>query len=220
MLIRSLETRINDGIRTPEVRVIDEDGTQLGVMSPQQAIRIAEEKGLDLVEVSPTAQPPVCRIMDYGKYKFMEAKREHAARAKQKNIIVKEVKFRPRTDDHDFDFKVKHILRFLEEGDKVKVVVMFRGREVVHRDIGFRIFEDVFQRIGDKCIIEKAAGIDGRDMHAIVSPKLVEPVAKKEKVKAPKSATASPDEKASPPKPAPATPEPATTVIANEVQNA
>ncbi len=173
-VIRSLETRINDGIRTPEVRVIDEDGAQLGVLTPQQAIRVAEEKGLDLVEVSPTAKPPVCRIMDYGKYKFMEAKRDHAARAKQKNIVVKEVKFRPRTDDHDFEFKVKHILRFLEEGDKVKVVVMFRGREVVHRDIGFRIFEDVFSRILDKCIIEKPAGIDGRDMHAIVAPRPVE----------------------------------------------
>ena len=174
-------------------------------MPPHQAIRIAEEKGLDLVEVSPTAQPPVCRIMDYGKYKFMEAKREHAARAKQKNIVVKEVKFRPRTDDHDFDFKVKHILRFLEEGDKVKVVVMFRGREVVHRDIGFRIFEDVFSKILDKCIIEKPAGIDGRDMHAIVAPKVVEAP---KKAKAPKA----PKEKEVPP---------ATTAeTVNEVQNA
>jgi len=156
-----------------EIRVIDGDGTQLGVMSPSEAIRIAEVKALDLVEVSPTANPPVCRIMDYGKYKFMEAKREHAARAKQKNIVIKEVKFRPRTDDHDFDFKVKHILRFLEEGDKVKVVVMFRGREVVHRDIGFRIIEEVLTRIGERCIIEKPAGIDGRDMHAIISPRVV-----------------------------------------------
>ncbi len=121
--------------------------------------------------------------MDYGKYKFMEAKREHAARAKQKNIVLKEVKFRPRTDDHDFDFKVKHILRFLEEGDKVKVVVMFRGREVVHRDIGFRIIEDVLARVADKCVIEKSAGIDGRDMHAIISPRPVEVV---KKPKAPK----------------------------------
>ena len=147
-------------------------------MTPHEAIRVAESKGLDLVEVSPTANPPVCRIMDYGKYKFMEAKREHAARAKQKNIVVKEVKFRPRTDDHDFDFKVKHILRFLEEGDKVKVIVMFRGREVVHRDIGYRIIEDVLTRIADKCIIEKPAGIDGRDMQAIVIPRPVEPVKK------------------------------------------
>lgn len=150
-------------------------------MSPHAAVRIAEEKGLDLVEVSPTANPPVCRIMDYGKYKFMEAKREHAARAKQKNIVVKEVKFRPRTDDHDFDFKVKHILRFLDEGDKVKVVVMFRGREVVHRDIGYRIIEDVLARVAEKCVVEKPAGIDGRDMHAIISPRPVEAAPKKPK---------------------------------------
>jgi translation initiation factor IF-3 len=189
-VIRATETRINDGIRVPEVRVIDEDGTQLGVMTPGAAIRIAEVKGFDLVEVSPTANPPVCRIMDYGKYKFMEAKREHAARAKQKNIIVKEVKFRPRTDDHDFDFKVKHILRFLEEGDKVKVVVMFRGREVVHRDIGFRIIEDVLTRVADKCLIEKPAGIDGRDMHAIIIPRPVEVV---KKPKAPKPEGKSPE---------------------------
>jgi translation initiation factor IF-3 len=176
--IRANETRINDGIRAAEVRVIAEDGAQLGVMTPHEAIRVAESKGLDVVEVSPTANPPVCRIMDYGKYKFMEAKREHAARAKQKNIVVKEVKFRPRTDDHDFEFKVKHILRFLEEGDKVKIVVMFRGREVVHRDIGYRIIEDVLTRIADKCVIEKPAGIDGRDMHAIVIPRPVEQVKK------------------------------------------
>lgn len=149
-------------------------------MSPSEAIRIAEGKGLDLVEVSPTANPPVCRIMDYGKYKFLEAKREHAARAKQKNIVVKEVKFRPRTDDHDFDFKVRHILRFLEEGDKVKVVVMFRGREVVHRDIGFRIIETVIARVADKCLVEKPAGIDGRDMHAVLTPRPVD-VSKKPK---------------------------------------
>jgi translation initiation factor IF-3 len=153
------------------VRVIDGDGKQLGILSPAEAIRIAAGKGLDLVEVSPGASPPVCRIMDYGKYKFMEAKREHAARAKQKNIVVKEVKFRPRTDDHDFEFKVKHILRFLEEGDKVKVVVMFRGREVVHRDIGYRIIADVLERVAGSCTVEKQASIEGRDMHAIIAPR-------------------------------------------------
>ena len=159
--------------------MIAEDGTQLGVMTPAEAIRIAEGKALDLVEVSPNANPPVCRIMDYGKYKFMESKREHAARAKQKTIILKEVKFRPRTDDHDFEFKLKHILRFLSEGDKVKVVVMFRGREVVHRDIGFRIIEDVLARVADRCVIEKPAGIDGRDMHAIIAPRQQEQQSKK-----------------------------------------
>jgi translation initiation factor IF-3 len=158
-------------------------------MTPAEAVRVAEAKGLDVVEVSPTANPPVCRIMDYGKYKFMEAKREHAARAKQKNIVVKEVKFRPRTDDHDFDFKVKHILRFLEEGDKVKVVVMFRGREVVHRDIGYRIIEDVLARIGERCIVEKPAGIDGRDMHAIIVPRVVEQPKKVKPTKSPASSS-------------------------------
>ena len=157
-------------------------------MTPSAAIRIAEDKGLDLVEVSPTANPPVCRIMDYGKYKFMEAKREHAARAKQKNIVLKEVKFRPRTDDHDFEFKLKHILRFLEEGDKVKVVVMFRGREVVHRDIGYRIIEDVLARVAEKCLVEKPAGIEGRDMHAIIAPRPAETPAKKPKVAKPSAA--------------------------------
>lgn len=189
--IRTAETRINDAIRVPEVRVIDGDGAQLGIMSPLEAVRIAESKGLDLVEVSPTANPPVCRIMDYGKYKFMEAKREHAARAKQKNIVVKEVKFRPRTDDHDFEFKVKHILRFLEDGDKVKVVVMFRGREVVHRDIGFRIIEDVLNRVAEKCLVEKPASIEGRDMHAIIIPRPIAPETKK-KAAAPKPEAKSP----------------------------
>ena len=189
----------------PEVRVIDEDGTQLGVMTPGEAIRIAEGKALDLVEVSPGANPPVCRIMDYGKYKYMEAKREHAARAKQKNIVVKEVKFRTRTDDHDFDFKVKHILRFLEDGDRVKVVVMFRGREVVRRDIGFRILEDVIHRVGDKAILEKSPGIEGRDMHAILVPRPQE-VAKPKKPKAPKAEAA------------PGTEAPAVTEVSAPVQ--
>ena len=162
-------------------------------MPPHQAIRIAEERGLDLVEVAANANPPVCRIMDYGKYKFMEAKREHAARAKQKNIVVKEVKFRPKTDDHDFDFKVKHILRFLEEQDKVKVVVMFRGREVVHRDIGYRIIEEVIQRVGEKAIVEKPAGIDGRDMHAILSPRPVEAVKSPKKAKGDPAETPTPE---------------------------
>ena len=165
------------------MRVIDEDGKQLGILIPAEAVKVAFEKGLDLVEVSPAADPPVCRIMDYGKYKFMEAKREHAARAKQKNIVVKEVKFRPRTDDHDFDFKVKHILRFLNDGDKVKVVVMFRGREVVHRDIGFRIIEDVLGRVAEASVVEKAASIEGRDMHAIIAPRPTEV----KKVKPPKT---------------------------------
>ena len=191
--IRPNETRINDGIRAAEVRVIAEDGEQLGVMPPHEAIRIAESRGLDLVEVAGAAAPPVCRIMDYGKYKFMEAKREHAARAKQKSIVVKEVKFRPKTDDHDFDFKVRHIERFLEDGFNVKVVVMFRGREVVHRDIGYRIIEEVISRVSDKAKVDKGASIEGRDMHAFLAPKPVEKKPAEKKPKATKPETAKED---------------------------
>ncbi|HEU4951857.1 MAG TPA: translation initiation factor IF-3 [Holophagaceae bacterium] len=198
--MRPNETRINDGIRAPEVRVIDEEGQQLGLMPPHEAIRIAESRGLDLVEVAGGANPPVCRIMDYGKYKFMEAKREHAARAKQKSIVVKEVKFRPKTDDHDFDFKVRHIERFLEDGFNVKVVVMFRGREVVHRDIGYRIIEDVINRVSDKAKVDKGASIEGRDMHAFLAPKPVDKKLAEKKAKATK-----PDQAAA--EPAPAAPE-------------
>ncbi len=165
------ETRINEGIRASEVRVIGQEGEQLGIMAPEKARVIAEERGLDLVEIAPNATPPVCRIMDYGKFKFQEAKREHAARAKQKNIVVKEVKFRPRTDDHDFDFKVRHIISFLEEGDKVKVVVMFRGRETQHRDIGYKIIQDVIARVAEYGDVEKGTSIEGRDMHAILNAK-------------------------------------------------
>ncbi len=192
--IRPNETRINDGIRAAEVRVIAEDGEQLGLMPPHEAIRIAESRGLDLVEVAGGANPPVCRIMDYGKYKFMEAKREHAARAKQKSIVVKEVKFRPKTDDHDFEFKVRHIERFLEDGFNVKVVVMFRGREVVHRDIGYRIIEEVLNRVADKAKVDKGASIEGRDMHAFIAPKPVEkkPVEKKPKAAKPAGAENAP----------------------------
>ncbi|HET8714271.1 MAG TPA: translation initiation factor IF-3 [Holophagaceae bacterium] len=178
---------MNDGIRAPEVRVIDEEGQQLGLMPPHEAIRIAESRGLDLVEVAGGANPPVCRIMDYGKYKFMEAKREHAARAKQKSIVVKEVKFRPKTDDHDFDFKVRHIERFLEDGFNVKVVVMFRGREVVHRDIGYRIIEDVINRVSDKAKVDKGASIEGRDMHAFLAPKPIDKKLAEKKAKAAQS---------------------------------
>lgn len=198
--IRPNETRINDGIRAPEVRVIDEEGQQLGLMPPHEAIRIAESRGLDLVEVAGGANPPVCRIMDYGKYKFMEAKREHAARAKQKSIVVKEVKFRPKTDDHDFDFKVRHIERFLEDGFNVKVVVMFRGREVVHRDIGYRIIEDVINRVSDKAKVDKGASIEGRDMHAFLAPKPIDKKLAEKKAKA-----AKPDQATG--EPAPAAPE-------------
>lgn len=182
--------RVNDQIRLSPIRVVDQEGKMLGVIPTSEAQRLAFEAGLDLVEVAPNERPPVCRIMDYGKYKFMEAKREHAARAKQKSIVVKEVKFRPKTDDHDFEFKVRHIERFLEDGFNVKVVVMFRGREVVHRDIGYRIIEEVLTRVADKAKVDKGASIEGRDMHAFIAPKPVEKKPAEKKAKAPKAPAA------------------------------
>jgi len=134
--------RVNERIRVREIRVIDDTGQQLGIMPPPQALAIAKQKGLDLVEISPTANPPVCRIMDFGKYQYQEQKRAREARRHQKVIEVKEIKFRPKVDEHDYQFKKKHIERFLEEGDKVKATIFFRGREMAHPEIGRRIRAD------------------------------------------------------------------------------
>ncbi|MEE8111576.1 MAG: translation initiation factor IF-3, partial [Acidobacteriota bacterium] len=128
--------RVNLRIREREIRVIGEEGEQLGIMTPSEAMGIAMEQNLDLVEVAPNSAPPVCRIMDYGKYTFEQSKKAHEAKKRQKVIHVKEVKFRPKTDEHDYQFKKKHVLRFLSEGKKVKISVRFRGREIVHLDYG------------------------------------------------------------------------------------
>ena len=163
--------RINDRIRVREVRVIDETGAQLGIMAPQDAIRIARSKGLDLVEVSATAVPPVCRITDYGRYQYNEQKRARQARKHQKTIEVKEIKFRPKVDEHDYDFKKKHIERFLTEGDKVKATVFFRGREIAHPEIGRRILERLIQEVNELAIAENMPRLEGNTMHVILGPK-------------------------------------------------
>ena len=163
--------RINDRIRVREVRVIDETGAQLGIMAPQDAIRIARSKGLDLVEVSATAVPPVCRITDYGRYQYTEQKRARQARKHQKTIEVKEIKFRPKVDEHDYDFKKKHIERFLAEGDKVKATVFFRGREIAHPEIGRRILERLIQEIIELANAENTPRLEGNTMHVILGPK-------------------------------------------------
>src|SRR5690606_18710959 len=129
---RDDRTRVNERIRVREVRVIDETGEQLGIMPPQEGLRIAREKGLDLVEISASAQPPVCRIMDFGRYSYEQQKRARSARKHQKTIELKEIKFRPKVDEHDYQFKKKHIERFLADGDKVKATIFFRGRENAH----------------------------------------------------------------------------------------
>jgi len=151
--------------------VIDEEGAQLGVLDPRQALAMAEEKGLDLVEVAPTAQPPVCRIMDYGKYLYQQNKKAQEAKKNQKVIQVKEVKFRPKIDEHDYEFKKKHIIRFLQEENKVKATVMFRGREVTHSEIGQQILQRLLQEISDVAAVERLPKLEGYSMTMILTPK-------------------------------------------------
>jgi translation initiation factor IF-3 len=152
-----------------EVRVIDETGQQLGIMPPQQAVTIARQKGLDLVEISPTAVPPVCRIMDFGKYQYQEQKRAREAKRHQKVIEVKEIKFRPKVDEHDYQFKKHHIERFLADGDKVKATIFFRGREMAHPEIGRRILERLIADLGDQAIAETMPRQEGNQMHVILN---------------------------------------------------
>ena len=158
-------------IRVKEVSLIGNDGEQLGVFLTQEALTLAEEQNLDLVEVAPNSNPPVCRIMDYGKFKYLQSKRAHEAKKKQKIIHVKEVKFRPNTDQHDYDFKLKHAFRFLEAGDKVKVVVFFRGREIVHRENGQKLLERVTETLEDVSLVEQQAKQEGKTLCMIFAPK-------------------------------------------------
>lgn len=164
------EPRINRRIRVPEVRLIGEDGEQLGIVPTLQALRRAEMADLDLVEVQPRAKPPVCKIMDYGKYKYEQARKLVESKKKQQHIELKEVKFRPKTGEHDFDVKVRNLRRFLEKGNKGKVSVVFRGREIVHQDIGREMLLRVIQELGDDASIEQPPRMEGRQMMMIVAP--------------------------------------------------
>ncbi len=168
---RDDRVRINERIRVREVRVIDETGQQLGIMAPQQAVAIARQRGLDLVEVSATAVPPVCRITDYGRYQYTEQKRARQARKHQTTIVVKEIKFRPKVDEHDYQFKKKHIERFLQEGDKVKATVFFRGREIAHPEIGRRILERLISEVSELAVAENMPRMEGNTMHTILGPR-------------------------------------------------
>ncbi|HYN16315.1 MAG TPA: translation initiation factor IF-3 [Terriglobales bacterium] len=163
--------RTNERIRAREVRVIDDEGKQIGILQPFEALKLAREKNLDLVEVSPTAQPPVCRIMDFGKYLYEQDKKERAAKKHQKVITVKEVKFRINVDEHDYEFKKNHVLRFLEDGDKVKATIFFRGREMTHTNLGREILDRLIKDIGDKGVVEFRPRMEGNTLHAILAPK-------------------------------------------------
>ena len=164
--------RINEEIRIREVRVTSATGEQLGIMPTREALRMAEEQHLDLVEVAPKAKPPVCRIMDFGKYRYEQQKREKEAKKKQKIINIKEVKLRPNIEQHDFDVKLKNALRFVEDGNKVKVTIMFRGRELSHPELGKEVLGRVAERLGDAVSIERNAKLEGKNMTMIVAPKL------------------------------------------------
>jgi translation initiation factor IF-3 len=154
-----------------EVRVVNADGGQLGILSIQQALEVARQQELDLVEVAPEAQPPVCRIMDFGKYKYTQARRQKEARKKQTTILVKEVKMGPKTEKHDFDFKLKHVRRFLEEGHKAKVTVRFKGREMAHTELGWKMLNKMVEAVSDIAVTENNPRMEGRMLHIMLSPK-------------------------------------------------
>jgi translation initiation factor IF-3 len=178
------------------------------VLDTSEAMRLAEEAGLDLVEVSPKAMPPVCKIMDYGKFKYENSKRNKEARKHQSTVTLKEIKFRPKTDDHDFDFKVKHIRRFLQEGNKAKLVVIFRGREIVHPETGHDVLKRVFEVTNDIAQVEQPPAMDGRRMSAVLAPRVGV-------IRAPGTAAAAPRPASPSPSPAPApAPKPAAAPAA------
>ena len=162
---------MNDEIDTPQLRVVGADGEMLGVLSPQEAMEKAFEAGLDLVEVSPNADPPVCKILDYGKFKYNEQKRRHEARKKQKIIEVKEIKMRPGIDTHDYDVKLRSARRFLDDGDKVKVTIRFRGRELAHQSLGMDVLNRVRADLEELSKIEQFPGMEGRLMTMVIAPK-------------------------------------------------
>ncbi len=163
--------RLNGEINAPEVRLVGEKGEQLGIVSIAEAQRLAQEKDVDLVEIAPTAQPPVCKLMDFGKFRYQEQKRAHEAKLKQKQIQVKEIKFRPRTDEGDYKIKVGRLTEFLEEGDKVKVTLRFRGREMAHQEFGFRVLERVKADLEPYGQVEQFPKMEGRQMVMVIAPK-------------------------------------------------
>lgn len=166
----SKDLRLNDRIRVREVRLIGESGEQLGVLPTFEALRLAQERNLDLVEVAPTAMPPVCRLIDYGKFKYEQTKKEREARKNQKVVLLKEVRITPTTDEHDLGFKSKTIQKFLEDGDKVKVTVRFKGRELAHPQLGRQVLDAILANLQSTAAVEKSPAMEGRTMTMILTP--------------------------------------------------
>jgi len=162
--------RVNEEITASEVRLIDAEGEQAGIVSIRAALEMADESGLDLVEIAPLAKPPVCRIMDFGKFKYQTAKKAHEAKLKQKQVQVKEVKLRPRTDENDYQIKLRNLRRFLEDGDKVKVTLRFRGREMAHQEFGMRQLERIKADLEELASVEQMPKMEGRQMVMVVAP--------------------------------------------------
>ena len=204
---RAPATRINERIRVPQVRVVAEDGEEFGVMDTRDAIRTARERGMDLVEVAPNADPPVCKIIDYGKFQYLAKKKANEAKKKQVVITVKEVKFRPGTDEHDYSYRMKHAREWLTEGDKVKATIWFRGREMTHRELGARILEKLEHDLADISEVEMRPRMEGNQMFTIFGPRKHKGGAKQERPPAP------PNQGAAPPRtePAPAAAAPAAS---------
>lgn len=165
------EQRLNGEITAPEVRLVGEENEPLGIVSLAEALRIADEADVDLVEIAPQAEPPVCRLMDFGKFKYRESKKLHEAKLKQKQIQVKEIKFRPATDEGDYQIKLRNLIRFLEEGDKTKITLRFRGREMAHQEIGYNLLKRVEADLVEFGTVEQFPKMEGRQMVMVLSPK-------------------------------------------------
>jgi translation initiation factor IF-3 len=170
-VIKQPEVRVNERIRVPQVRVIADDGQQVGVLPVREALTLAQSKGLDLVEVSPTARPPVCRIMDYGKFKYEQNRRARKAKKKQHQMQLKEIKMRPKIEGHDYGFKIEHAREFLMARDKVKITITFRGREMAHQEIGYKLIQKVIQALADVSTVESNPRSEGRTLNAVLMPK-------------------------------------------------
>jgi translation initiation factor IF-3 len=165
------KVRVNERIRALSVRVISADGEQLGIMDVPEALRRSEEVGLDLVEVAPNVEPPVCKIMDYGKFRYEESKKEHERKKKQATVVLKEIKLRPKTEEHDLDYKVRRLKGFLAEKCKVKVTVMFRGREITHPEQARNLLDKMMELVGEEALVEQSAKFEGRNMTMVLAPR-------------------------------------------------
>ena len=165
------EARINGEITAREIRLVGMEGEQIGVVGLREAMALAEENDVDLVEISPTAQPPVCKLMDYGKFKYEQSKKRHEAKQKQKQVQIKEIKFRPGTDDGDYNVKLRNLIRFLNDGDKAKITLRFRGREMAHQDIGLALLKRVEADLAEIATVEQFPKLEGRQMVMMIAPK-------------------------------------------------